>query len=208
MKHLFKMAIGVVAVVALAETAFASRTASTVEPAPRAFMETGNYTSIPIGHYMFCNENPHECRTRTRQDVRMDLTPRRWRELVDINQRVNRTIKPITDQALYGTEEHWTYPTLAGDCEDYVLQKRHELLQRGWSEASLLITVVRQPNGEGHAVLTVRTDRGDLVLDNLEDRVTLWSDTPYHFIKRQSKHHTGKWETIHDERITVASGLQ
>ena len=37
---------------------------------------------------------------------------------------------------------------------------------RGWPESKLLITVVRDENNEGHAVLTVRTDEGDFILDN------------------------------------------
>lgn len=165
-----------------------------------AFMETGKLTSIPVGHYHFCNEAPQECNTKTRGDVRVQLNANNWRQLLEVNHFANTSVASITDADLYGTEEHWTYPTNAGDCEDYVLLKRRMLIDRGWPEASLLITVVRQRNGEGHAVLTVRTDRGDLILDNLEQTVKLWNETPYEFIKRQSKNHTGKWEIIKDKR--------
>ncbi len=60
------------------------------------------------------------------------------------------------------------YPPTAGDCEDIALLKRRDLIEKGWPVGALLMTVVRQANGEGHAVLTVLTDRGDLVLDNLK----------------------------------------
>ena len=45
----------------------------------------------------------------------------------------------------------------AGDCEDFVLLKRKKLIAGGFSPSDLLITVVRKPDGEGHAVLTLRT---------------------------------------------------
>ncbi len=45
-----------------------------------------------------------------------------------------------------------------GDCEDYALLKRKMLMQAGWPREALLMTVVRDKKGEGHAVLTVKTD--------------------------------------------------
>ena len=142
---------------------------------------------------------------RSRKTAAPKLTSKRWRELVEINDFSNNVVEPVTDMDLYGVEEHWTYPKSYGDCEDYVLLKRYMLLQRGWPESSLLITVVKQPNGDGHAVLTVRTDRADFVLDNLEGEVKQWDKTPYRFLKRQSTRHTGRWTTINDRRNQVAS---
>jgi predicted transglutaminase-like cysteine proteinase len=78
-------------------------------------------------------------------------------------------------------------------------------MQRGWPASSLLITVVKQPNGEGHAVLTVRTDRADYVLDNLQPLVKQWDETPYQYLKRQSVAHTGRWSKIKDSRAMVAN---
>lgn len=175
--------------------------ASHAEARSDAFMEAGKITSIPIGHYQFCNQNPSECKTKTQGDLRVKLTKENWETLLNVNYQANQSIQAVTDAELYGTEEYWTYPSHAGDCEDYVLEKRKILMSQGWPPSALLITVVLQANGEGHAVLTVRTDRGDLVLDNLDDRVMLWSETPYTYIKRQSKNHTGKWEIIKDGRV-------
>ena len=119
-----------------------------------------------------------------------------------------RRREPDTDQIVYGREEFWTYPDGKGDCEDFVLLKRRELMARGWPAGSLLITVVRQTNGDGHAVLTVRTDRGDLVLDNLEGKIKLWTQTDYQFIKRQSDRDSGRWVSIADDRAVLVGSIK
>lgn len=198
-KFVLKFAVTVATITMIAQNA---------EARSPAFMDAGKLTSIPIGHYMFCKKHPDECRTRTRGDVRIQLTQSNWQSILDINHQANSQITAITDADLYGTEEHWTYPVNAGDCEDYVLIKRKALMNAGWPPAALLITVVRQPNGEGHAVLTVRTDRGDLILDNLEAEVKLWSETPYTYIKRQSKNHTGKWEIINNGNVGAVGSIK
>ena len=168
-------------------------------------MSVGGRTSQPIGHAYFCAQLPQECAIRSTQTNAPRLTQKNWGDLLEVNDYSNMTIEPVTDLDLYGVEEHWTYPKSYGDCEDFVLLKRFMLIQRGWPESSLLITVVKQPNGEGHAVLTVRTDRGDYVLDNLDDEVKRWDQTAYRFLKRQSTKHTGHWTAIKDLRSQVAS---
>jgi len=164
------------------------------------FMPTTGATSQPIGHYEFCRTHPAECDVRSSSPARVNLTAETWNELVAINAEVNAGYIQATDAEIFGREEHWTYPGQAGDCEDLALQKRRLLMERGWPVSSLLVTVVRQPTGEGHAVLTVVTDRGDLVLDNLEPRVLLWTDTQLSFVKRQSEFHAGRWTAIRDGR--------
>ena len=86
-----------------------------------------------------------------------------------------------------------------------MLEKRRQLMRDGVPAGSVLITVVRQPNGDGHAVLTVRTSNGDYILDNLEPRILAWSDTEYTFLKRQSERNSGTWVAIDDDR-NVAVG--
>jgi len=169
-----------------------------------AHMKIRGATSQPIGHYMFCKQLPEECSVHSRMRNAPKLTRKRWKDLVEVNAISNNTVKPLTDQEAYGVEEHWTYPNNFGDCEDYVLLKRHMLIQRGWSPGDLLITVVLQPNGDGHAVLTVRTDRADYILDNLEGEVRQWNKTPYRYLKRQSSRHSGRWTKISDNRAMVA----
>lgn len=166
-------------------------------------MPTAGSTKQPIGHALFCQQFRQECQVRSQDQKAPVLTRKRWSDLVDVNNRANLAVEPVTDQEYYGVEEHWTYPKSYGDCEDYVLLKRYMLIQRGWPASSLLITVVKQPNGEGHAVLTVRTDRADYVLDNLDMKIKQWNKTPYRFLKRQSSRHSGKWTGIRDNRIAV-----
>ncbi len=159
-------------------------------------MLTGGLTSQPIGHYEFCRTYQTECRQKRGPYAPLTLTRDIWNDVLDINMAVNMVIEPMSDLEIYGREEVWTFPDRAGDCEDYVLLKRQMLIERGVPASALLITVVRKPDGEGHAVLTVRTDRGDFVLDNLRTDVRLWSDTEYTYLKRQSERHAGHWVSI------------
>ncbi|MGI2032906.1 transglutaminase-like cysteine peptidase [Rhizobium panacihumi] len=184
--------------------------ATSAIPAPRtlASMVTGSVTSQPIGHYEFCQRHQDECSIRTRPAPAPKVTEFGWKAIHDINASVNDRIFARTDLEVYGREEYWEYPVDAGDCEDYALQKRKELSERGFALADLLITVVRKPDGEGHAVLTVRTSQGDFILDNLNSDVKLWSDTDYTFLKRQASFDTGRWVTIEDGRDVVVGALR
>lgn len=170
-----------------------------------AFAAIGGATSIPIGHAEFCATHRDECAPNVHVVDAVELDEMRWSRLLDINSRVNAEVAPVTDQDLYKVAERWTYPNGYGDCEDFVLAKRRELINAGWPASALLIAVVRQANGEGHAVLMVRTDRGDLVLDNQEGLVKLWTETPYHYLKRQSQLDQGKWVDILDDRAVVVA---
>lgn len=165
-------------------------------------------TSQPIGHYEYCKQYQRDCQIRSSNTSPMKLNRARWAELDQINRQANSSVIPVTDMEYYRVEELWTYPERYGDCEDFVLLKRHMLMQRGWPASSLLITVVRQPNGDGHAVLTVRTDRADYVLDNLSDRIMPWNQTEYRFLKRQSASNSGRWEGIEDSRSGYVGSVQ
>ncbi len=174
--------------------------------AGQAFMHTAGRTTQPIGHYEFCQREPGECQQKSPRRAPTELSRKLWAEIVDINNKVNISVTPRTDMEMWGKEELWSYPTNVGDCEDYVLEKRRRLMALGVPSGDLLITVVRQPNGAGHAVLTVRTSRGEFILDNLEPRVMPWADTPYSYLKRQSERNSGSWVAIDDGRNAVAVG--
>lgn len=172
-------------------------------------MITGGLTSQPIGHYDFCKVNPGECSIRSRDQGPAHMTGALWRKIVAMNVAVNRQIKPMNDSDIYGKAEVWTYPSdNVGDCEDYVLEKRRDLVARGVAVSNLLITVVRKPDGEGHAVLTLRTDKGDFVLDNLTDQVRQWDETGYRFLKRQSSVDTGRWVTIREGQTPTVAAVE
>ena len=175
--------------------------AISLAPAPQvqkvAFMTAFGDTLPPIGYVTFCRENRDECRPGRRFADRIQLTPSKFREIVGINNDVNKAIAPVTDLELYGQPEVWAYPAdNRGDCEDYVLLKRKKLIERGFPESTLLITVVRDENNEGHAILTVRTDKGDFVLDNKRREVMRWAETPYTFVKRQSERNPLVWISL------------
>lgn len=184
---------------------FSAAPASAATP-EEAFVAERGPTTMPLGHARFCAERPVECRPNDRVVSVLTLTDARWRQLVDVNAEVNSAVTPITDRALYKTEEYWTYPHGYGDCEDYVLAKRRALIELGWPASTVLVTVVRERNGDGHAVLTVRTDRGDLILDNQEALIKLWIDTPYTYVKRQSQTDAGRWVNLVDARLTSSIG--
>ncbi|WOC15999.1 transglutaminase-like cysteine peptidase [Pseudochrobactrum sp. MP213Fo] len=176
--------------------------------ADNPFMSTGGLTSQPIGHYELCKRLPNECNITFNQTAPAKLDQTVWAKIVQINTDVNARIHPMTDIELYGQEEYWAYPVTAGDCEDYVLLKRRELAQAGVPLSSLLITVLRKPDGEGHAVLTVRTDRGDFILDNLTDTVKNWQETDYTYLKRQAANHTGRWVSIETPSNLVVGAIK
>ncbi|WP_343313137.1 transglutaminase-like cysteine peptidase [Brucella sp. BE17] len=171
-------------------------TGFSAEAASSNFMQTGKTTSQPIGHYEFCKREAAECNVTSRDTRPLQLTSANWQNIIAVNHSINERIKPMTDMEIYGVEEYWAYPTTVGDCEDYVLLKQRELNEAGIPISNLLITVVRKPDGEGHAVLTVRTDRGDYILDNLTDEVMRWDDTDYSYLKRQASNHSGRWVSI------------
>jgi len=129
---------------------------------------------------------PEECRQTATEVRRVSMTAERHNELDAVNRAVNHEIEPATDMEIYGRTEYWTIPTARDDCEDYALLKRKRLIARGWPASALLLTVVRDERGEGHAVLTARTAQGDFILDNKADEVKLWYRTGYDYIMRQS----------------------
>lgn len=173
---------------------------------PAAAMRIIGKANPPIGHYEFCQTYQSECQPTSLDNGPLKLTEERWKTILDVNYTVNTTITPMTDMEIYGVEERWAYPTTVGDCEDFVLLKRKMLINKGIAESNLLITVVLQPNGEGHAVLTVRTDHGDFILDNMRNKVMEWSTTEYTYLKRQSSDNPGRWVKIQDGRATNAVG--
>ena len=160
------------------------------------FMRVYGETLPPVGHVQFCRRHPSECTRHNEGHKRLKLSKKRWNQLVAVNNLVNGMVRPVTDLDQYGTVEHWAYPRGRGDCEDYVLLKRQLLIDEGWPKSALLITVVRDEQGEGHAVLTARTANGDFVLDNKQAAVRGWKATGYKFLKRQSYRDPRIWMSL------------
>ncbi len=179
------------------ELRFASLTAAF---APRHLPE-GSASIAPRGYVRFCQQHDAECQPSGNIVAAIRLEPHHRAELERINHAYNVAIEPVTDLEQYGETDRWTYADSGkGDCEDYVLEKRRALIQLGWPASVLLITVVRDHNGDGHAVLTVVTDQGDLILDNQDERILSWKETGYRFVKRQSRLDPSSWVSL-GERI-------
>jgi predicted transglutaminase-like cysteine proteinase len=193
-------AAGLVALAALAAPA-----TSSAEERP-LFVSIGETTRAPIGWIEFCVEYDPECKTTPSKPRDVVLTTQAWKQLESVNLYVNTHVKPMTDMEHWGVVERWNYPDDGyGDCEDYVLQKRKMLMQAGWPREALLITVVRDKHGDGHAVLTVKADKGEYILDNQIDQILLWSDTGYRFVKRQSQSDPNVWVALGEPRGTPAT---
>ncbi len=114
-----------------------------------------------------------------------------------VNVGVNAAIQATTDRVQWNTAERWDFAeTGLGDCEDYVLLKQRWLVSAGLHRDAVLVTVVTDLAGDGHAVLTIRTDQGDYILDNMVDDMKLWRETPYSFVKRQSSFVSTEWVSL------------
>lgn len=167
--------------------------------------ETGATVRPVAAWNAFCARLPAECTVDTTQPAKIPMTAALWKTLSTVNRRVNTRIKPITDQAHWGVVDRWDYPDDGfGDCEDYQLLKRRMLVERGLPRRALLMTVVIDEIGEGHAVLMVRTDRGDFILDNKTNAVLSWRDTGYAFIKREGQD-SMKWVSLEGGDAPVAT---
>ncbi|MGC5777892.1 transglutaminase-like cysteine peptidase [Methylobacterium sp. NFXW15] len=143
----------------------------------------------PIAAWVtFCETYAAECAVDRSEPTRIALTPAIWTTIVVINKRINKAVEPLTDMEHLNVADRWDLAEDgSGDCEDYQLLKRHLLALSGLPRRAMRMTVVIDEKGEGHAVLTLLTDRGDLILDNKTDLVLPWHRTGYVFIKRESQ---------------------
>lgn len=142
----------------------------------------------PLEFVSFCLRNREECKPSGAPRATIAATAATMDTLAEVNSRVNARIRPST------TTRAWRINPGSGNCNDYVVSKRHELLARGFPSSALLINVVQAPSGEGHLVLVARTDQGDYVLDNLYPELRTTGEAPYQWIKRQSADDPNHWE--------------
>lgn len=158
-------------------------------------METDETTLAPLSFVRFCMMFAEECRQRGEADAVIDLTPRASALIARVNTAINQRIRPVSkiSEGAIGT---WLLNPARGDCNDYAVSKRHELIKLGFPASALLLATARIRTGEGHLVLIARTDQGDLVLDNLGNSIRSWSQTGYTWIKRQSSRNPRHWETV------------
>lgn len=165
-----------------------------------SFALAGDLAKEPIGWGQLCATHPEDCDVGKLEPASLPLSKENWATLNRINSLVNDTIEQVSDLEHYGMIEWWAYPDDGkGDCEDLQLLKRRMLMQTGMPRQSLMMTVVRDNHDEGHAVLLVRTDHGDFVLDSRTSAIKPWRNTGYKFIKRQSQEDPNIWVFFGDE---------
>ncbi|NJL07510.1 MAG: transglutaminase-like cysteine peptidase [Methylacidiphilales bacterium] len=160
-------------------------------PFPKSLdMTPGRQVLAPVSAVRFCMDNSEQCRSGGSDTV--EMTEARWAELESVNRSVNAKIAPRAD----GSLDVWSLDVFAGDCDDYAVQKRHDLIGRGWSPNALPLAVARLPTGELHLVVVVNTNHGGYALDNLRDRVLPWHRTGYVWIMRSAGDNLQLWYAI------------
>lgn len=117
----------------------------------------------PIAFLVLCLLHPDVCTTDTVGSVQ--YTPQLAQKMQNVQTAVNGSIRPRAE-----AREEWTVNPRSGDCEDYALTKRERLRKLGVPLGALRIAVATY-RGEGHAVLVVKTDSGDFILDYLRTEV-------------------------------------
>ena len=192
LKRLFRTAFAGM----LAMGGFAAFVQASENPLPKAsYAAVGGPTSVPYGWVDFCGREPAECEIGHQAPLDVKLTAKSWKILQSVNTFANAVIEPVSNLEHWGTMlDHWDYPLDGkGDCKVYALWKRKLLIDRGFPRQALLMTIVRDLEGAGHAILTVRTDRGEFALDNLTDEIRPWDATGYVFVKRQAQDDVNVW---------------
>lgn len=171
--------------------------AGTADLPSATYAAVGDPTSVPYGWADFCRRYAGECDHGTLAPLDINLSANAYQQIDRINRWVNATIEPISDWDHWHVADRWDYPPDGkGDCEDYALLKRRLLIALGFPRQALLMTVVKDERDEGHAILTLKTNRGEFVLDNLADDIKPWDETPYRFVKRQSQTDENTWVQI------------
>jgi predicted transglutaminase-like cysteine proteinase len=159
-------------------------------------------TLPPMAFTMFCLKYTEECKPRRMvfRGGRLKLTAERWADLREVNHSVNTGIRPQANlEGLAG--EKWLLHPASGDCNDYAVTKRHELIAKGWPARAVLLSEVVTNWGEHHLVVVVRTFSGDLVLDNLTENIMPWSRKPYRWVRIQMPKNPNYWASLGDRNV-------
>ena len=193
--------------VALASIIFASSANSASNS--KQLIEYGK-SNPPIGYVQFCARGQEECQTKGGKLERITFTDEVWSKINQVNTIVNSSVKAASDTDIYSVTDYWTYPKTTGDCEDYALLKKKLLVELGFKPDELLMTVVFDENGEGHAILTVMTSDADFILDNRREEILPPNLTKYKFLKRQSQLDPKLWVSLRktDAQVLVSSQSQ
>jgi predicted transglutaminase-like cysteine proteinase len=203
-RHLIGPAFAIILATGAALPAQAQATGAI--PVATAPADASGDARAPYAWSDLCRRSPAECRVDLREADRVEMTPKLWKMILSVNSRVNREIEAVTDEEHWGVVDRWDLPEDGkGDCEDFALLKRKRLAEAGVPRRAMPMTVVIDEENAGHAVLMIRTDRGDFILDNKRNAVLPWSQTGYVYVKRESQLRTG-WTSLGGAQTsTVAS---
>lgn len=159
-----------------------------------AFLASRMTVSAPASAADLCTISSWAC---GRGDASAKISAGQLDLAVALNRKINREVRQIPDQSQYGRPDHWALPTArGGDCEDFALLKKKLLVQAGVNPRRLLIATVLDRDRNAHAVLVLRTEEGDFVLDNLDDRILHWQSTGYTFLRMQNPDNPTRWTAV------------
>jgi predicted transglutaminase-like cysteine proteinase len=153
-------------------------------------------TLAPFQHVRFCLRYPSDCKSNATENERIALDAQTTELLKRINHSINISIIPTPKSYGPNLGDGWTIAPDMGDCNDYAVTKRHELLENGLPSKALRLSVVKTASGIGHLVLVVVTTKGDIVMDNLTEVIRPWRSTDYHWLKIQSATDPKFWYEI------------
>src|SRR5712675_3527440 len=153
-------------------------------------------TLAPFQHVRFCLRYPSDCKSNPAENDHIELDAETSELLKRVNHSVNISIIPTRKSYGRNLGDGWTIAPDMGDCNDYAVTKRHELIEKGLPSKALRLAVVRTASGIGHLVLVVVTTKGDIVMDDLTEVIRPWQSTDYHWLKIQSATDSKFWYEI------------
>lgn len=158
------------------------------------FLKSRGLGVAPPGAQRLCSTYSWACARGTSGGT---VTQGQMQVVRAVNSQINRSTRAIEDSQQYGEAERWAIPTSrGGDCEDYALAKKRALISKGIDPQRLLIATVLDRNRRPHAVLVVRTENGDMVLDNVTNSIRSWQDTRYVFLRMQDPSRPSRWVNV------------
>jgi len=156
-------------------------------------MIEGGVTTPQFAGLLFCKKNPVQCDVSSSIDDTVVMNDKIMNRIISVNSRINSSITPVSD---FGDKDLWSVNVSQGDCEDFALTKRSNLIQMGFPARAIRVAVTKTIVGEGHAVLVISTTIGDIVLDNRDNIIRFWFETDLTWIKIWSKNDPKKWVTL------------
>ncbi len=181
------------AAAALAVGAWGAGTAA--EASEGSYLQVVSASPPPSGARQLCRQYNWACSTK----ASVSMSSQQEMQIIQrVNLQVNATTRSVTDQSQYRIAERWALPTSrGGDCEDFALLKKRDLIRAGVDPSKLLIATVLDKQRNAHAVLVYRSAAGDLVLDNLTNQIKPWSATQYLFLRMQNPRKPSGWVGVY-----------